>query len=422
MTREMRQLLSDRGNELGAMQDIVSKADEAGRDLTPAEANEVDKHRLNIQKIDLKIDTLKQEELGDNLDEGREVTSGIQNHGKFKVFSKPSDLLKAFPNKEGLDLGKYIRGSITGVWNGAEKERDHFKSLSTGTGQVLIPEVLSTEILSLVMAKSLLYGSGVSMIPMTSNNMTIAKVTTGPTVGFKGEGQNAPGLTFDSTTGQYTTPDMAFTGIDLKSKTVYGLAKISNELLNSAANLSSVLAEAFSAALAGGIDQACIYGDGGTETNPAIKGIASDADINSVVSTGDYDVEGYSPFIKAVGKIRQANGEAKVMGINASTDMSLNLLTDAEGNPLQVPQVISGLDRRISNNLRSNLGTGTDESEALIYDPAAMVIGQQLSVKFQVSSVALDAWATGSTYFNIYSMLDFAILRPEWITRITGLK
>lgn len=347
---------------------------------------------------------------------------------KFRMFNKADELKKAYKNEKGLDLGKYVRGSLNANWKDAELEKLENSALSTGTGIVMIPQALSAEILSNVMNKSLIYGSGVPMVDMPNGNLTIAKVTKNPDVAFKGEGQLAAGITFDSTKGTYSTGTAEFAGISLKSKTIFGICKVSDEVLNSAENLTEVLTQAFSEALADGIDKACIYGtgtkntDGTDNPNPQILGIANTAGIKTVSASGDISTVHYVPFVQAVGAIRKANGEPTTLGINSDTDTALNLLTNGNGDPLGVPQVVNNLNHVVSNNLRNNLGTGTNESEALVFDPTSMIIGQQIQVAFQVSNQALDGFGTGSTYFRIYSMLDFAVLRPEYITRITGLK
>lgn len=347
---------------------------------------------------------------------------------KFRMFNKADDLIKTYKNEKGLDLGKYVKGALTGKWDNAQIERIENSTLSTSTGAVLIPQSLSAQILAKVMNKSLIYGSGVPMVDMPTGNLTVAKVSKNPDVSFKGEGQLATGVTFDSSKGTYTTGSAEFQGVQLKSKTIYGLCKVSDEVLNSAENLTEVLTQAFSDALADGIDKACIYGtglknsDGSDNPNPQILGIANTTGINDIAASGDISTIHYTPFVKAVGAIRKNNGEPTTLGINSDVDTALNLLTNSNGDPLGIPQVISNLNHVVSNNLRNNLGTGINESEALVFDPTSMMIGQQIQVAFQVSNQAMDAFATGSTYFRIYTMLDLGVLRPEFISRITGLK
>jgi len=332
--------------------------------------------------------------------DGTQFNGGNQMvDSKFKILNI-SNISKIYENKEGLDLGNYVKGALTGQWDNASKEMDQFKALSTGTGAVLIPQSLSAQVLAAVMNKSLIYRSGCPVVDMPNGNLTIARVVNNPTYGFKEE--LAPVAPSDTT----------FEGINLKGKTCYGLMKVSLETLHSATNLTQVLLQAMSDSIADAIDKAMLYGTGITD----IKGIFNYDTINTVEAT---KID-YSSFVNAVGKIRQANGEPTIMGVNATVDNALNLLVDTLGQPLEAPKVIDNLQRTVSNNLRSNLGPLLDENEAIIYDPSALIIGNQVRFAFEVSREL--GFTDGSVYLRIYSLLDMAVIRPEFITHITKLK
>lgn len=318
---------------------------------------------------------------------------------KFQILNKDT-LSKVYENKDNLDLGNYVRGALTGSWTGAEKERSVYAALSTSTGTVLIPQSLSAEVLAAVMNKSLIYRSGVQVVDMPTGNLKIAKVVNNPTYGFKAE------------LAAVTAQDATFEGVDLKGKMVYGLMKVSLETLHSAANLTEVLKQAMSDSIADAIDKAMLYGVSPTD----IKGIFNYSTINTVEATAI----NYTPFVNAVGKIREKNGEPLTIGVNAKTDTALNLLVDGAGNPLVIPKVVENLDRKISNNLRANLGTGLDESEAIVFDPKALIIGNQVQFQFETSREL--GFEDGSVYLRIYSLLDMALVRPECVTRVTKLK
>ncbi len=311
-----------------------------------------------------------------------------------------ANIEKVYSNDSGLDFGKYVKGALTGNWSNAEPERKYYAALSTTTGGVIVPDVLSAQILKKIMNKSLIYKSGVPVVDMKSNNLSIAKVKNNPTGEFKAELAEA------------TLSDAEFEAVELKSKTLYSLCKISLEMLHSATNLSEVLQNAMADAVADAIDKACIYG---VDEN-GIKGLATYNTINTLTA----DAINYAQFVNAIGKIKKANGNPTVMGINADTDTTLNLLTDTTGQPLNAPRVVDSLNRVVSNNLRNDLGVATDESEALVYDPNSIILGQQVGFKFETSrSFGMN---DGSVYLRIYTMLDMAVLRPEHIAYISGLK
>lgn len=309
------------------------------------------------------------------------------------------------PNKDGLSLGRYMRGAITGDWTDSEKEQAEFRSLTTATGGIMIPEVLSMQVIDIARNQSILFQSGVPMIPMTSNNMTISRVKTDPVFGFKGEGEAV------------TEGTMEFEGVQLKSKTAYGLISVSIEALKSSQNLETVLRTAMAESMARTIDLKCLFG---VEANDEPKGVLTYTDINTQAETAD--LANYSPFVKAIGKVRAANGEPTAWALNATTDEQLNLLVNSHGDPMQIPEVVKNLQRMVSNQLPANGGTGTDESTSMVFDPNAMLIGLQSPLMVEVSKEAGDAFKKGLVYLRVYAMLDIAVLRPKRICKITGLK
>jgi hypothetical protein len=46
----------------------------------------------------------------------------------------------------------------------------------------------------------------------------------------------------------------------------------------------------------------------------------------------------------------------------------------------------------------------------------------QSQLMIEMSREALDAYKKGLVYLRVYSMLDIALLRPKFITKVTGLK
>lgn len=427
MSRKMRELLCAHSDRLEEAQTLLAKEG--------VTEQEIEAKRTEIEQLNAEIEQQKAideepfgssgQALTNNLSKSKpEGVKNMENSIKFYTRDQAKSFVKDYTPQEeteqGLRMGAYLRGAITGNWTGAPKERAQFQSLNTAGGTVLIPQVLSAQILAQVMNKSMLYGT-VPIVPMTSDNLTIAKVTSGPAVGFAAEGTLAPGMLFDS--GIYSTANMAFEGVQLKSKTVRGIAKISNELLNSAQNLDQAVTDAFSSGLADAIDKAAVYGDG---SNNTLTGIAHTEGVNIIAKGSD---ENYTPFVKAIGAIRSANGEPTTWGVNAAVDTSLNALVDTTKNPLKVPDVLAGLRRAISNNLRSNLAadgttTGTGDktfSESLVLDPSAMVFGQQMGISFAVTNTGLDALGTNSTYMAVTAYIDFAVLRPAFVSRIIGI-
>lgn len=366
------------------------------RELT--KNNETEKGKQSLEEAEsIKKELRDCEEMRDLMyQKAAAETNNEEGTSELRMINS-DNVKKLYPNVENLSLGKYIRGALTGEWRNAEKEMNEYRALSTSTGAVIIPKQLSAEVLSAVMNKSLIYNSNVPVADMPNGNLRIAKVVKNPEFGFTAELEAAD------------PQDATFEGVDLKSKKVYGLMKISLETLESADNIDIVLRQAMSDSIANAIDSSMLYGTDEKD----IKGIFSYDTINIV----EAESTNYIPFINAIGKIRTKNGEPTVMGINAAIDTKLNLLTDTTGQPLQIPKVVDNLNRVISNQLVTDVTNGDD---SIIFDPNALIIGQQVLFKIEMSRE--KGFDDGSVWIRIYSLLDMALVRPEFITRIKGLK
>lgn len=309
-------------------------------------------------------------------------------------------LASRFANTEKLDLGKYIRGMVSGDWTNAENERRAMTTSGTG---VLIPQALSAEIIDTARNISLFTASGVPVYPMTEGNMTIARVSKDPVFKFKAEGAE-----------QAEGNDFELDSVDLKAKTAYGYCYVSREAIMSAKNLRDIIHRAFAGAMADCIDKGMLYGQDGDSHAPS--GVMNDEGIHVLESDMTY---GYYDYVKAVGKIRKANGNPTVMAINAETEAIINNLTDSIGQPLNMPNVISNLTTVVSNQLNSDAETGND---ALVFDPQALMIGMQNLVTVRMFDNSDYCIKNNMVGFQVYCMLDSAVVRPSHIAKISGIK
>lgn len=247
----------------------------------------------------------------------------VNNSGSYTILNKDESFFKATfeEEKQDLEIGKYIKGMITGDWSNAYKEREQYMALNTSTGTTLIPRELSAQIVDL--ARSQMALRNIPIIPMKTNNLTIAKITKDPEFVFKEE------------LAESDISDMSFGKVELKSKTIYGLMKVSLELFESAQNLEEVIKDAMAKAIAQGIDKSGLYGNG--ETEP--KGILTYDNINTIESANISKTK-YSSIVKGIGEITKANGMPNTIIYNSNIDTEFNLLCDTTGQPLNTPKVI----------------------------------------------------------------------------------
>lgn len=325
------------------------------------------------------------------------------------LFLNKGDKLKDRVNvKEGNEilnqpgaLGNVIKGMVTGQWDNAELKN---VVTTTATG-VLIPDVLSANIIDLARDISLFTNAGVPVVPMETDNMTISRIKKDPILGFKAEGKEGKQGSFE------------LDSVKLAAKTVYGYAYITIEAIKSSQNLDAIVRQVFAQAIANTIDKAFLYGEkdtGGQLVDYAPTGIMNDEEINSVVAAN----EGYDDFIKAIGKIRKANGSPIVYGINADTEEKLGLLKDSTGMYLEKPKSIEVLTEIVSNQLNSDEEAGSD---AIVFDPKALLVGIQNNIQIKIIEDS-ECLKKGLVGFQIYSMLDCKSVQPKHICKITGIK
>ncbi|MFR3071857.1 MAG: phage major capsid protein [Paeniclostridium sp.] len=304
-------------------------------------------------------------------------------------------------NREGV-LGEIIRGVVTGKWSD-----DNIKnSITTSATGVLIPELLSSQVIDQSRELSLFTNAGVPILPMENGNMTISRVKTDPTFSFKEEGKEGKESNFE------------LDSIKLNAKTCYGYAYITMEAIQSSKNLDSIVRQVFAQAMANTIDSAFIYGQkNNTDTFDefAPSGIMNDASINHIEATQN---GGYDDFIKAIGRVRKANGVPTAYGINSETEELLSLLKTNDGQYLDKPKAMESLTEIVSNQLKYDNDNGSD---AIVFDPNALLIGIQNNIQIKIIEDS-ECLKKGLVGFQIYAMMDCTTVQPSHICKITGIK
>lgn len=343
----------------------------------------------------------------EDLVEGRGKTIKNKDYIELRKGDKLKDFIDIPKEERGLDLGKYIRGIATGNWKNADKERRAMTTTATGT---LIPKELSAEIVDLARNKSLFTLGNVPVVPMDSNNLTISRLKTDPIFKFKKEGEEADSESF-----------LEFDSVELKAKTIYGYAYVSLEALSSSHDLEGTIMNAFSEALAQGIDNAMLYGQYNDSTKVydefAPSGVLNNENINTITAVAD---EGYDSFIKAMGKIRSQNGEASSVAFNSFTEEMLNILKNQNGDYINPPVAFTNIPNKIvTNQLKHSADTGDD---ALVFDSESMLIGMGETVRIEMFRDSDKCIKNGLVGFRVYEMVDCIIKNPRNICKITGIK
>ena len=391
---KLKGLKEERNKLINDMQKIVGKAETEKRSLTAAEETQFNNWTSRIGEIDKEIE-----------EETRAIEEGCKPMSKSIFLSKDDKMsnLTEYRSNDTYDIGKMIKGMVTGDWNGADLEKRAMSTTATGS---LIPKELAAQVIDLARNKSIFASSGVPIVPMSTNNLVVTRLASDPVFKFKEENKPAE------------ESSMSFDSVTLQSKTILGYAYVSLEAIRSSINLGSVIMEAFSNAIANGIDAAMLYGQSNSNGKDAFApgGIMNDTGILTIASDSNGTL--YDTLIKARGKITGKNYMPNVLAINSNTEEALALLKDSQGRYLEAPEVLKDLNKVVSNQLNYD---ETDGSDGIMFDNTSCLIGIQDNITLKMVDNTDQCIKNGQVLFGIYAMVDCKVIKPNAICKITGM-
>ncbi|MBC2459396.1 phage major capsid protein [Clostridium beijerinckii] len=380
---------------------INKMVDELEKDEKRAYFNDEEKKEYNslveraedLQQEILKIEDEREKKINFNNAEFRAIENVILPNEKIEKRSYSDN---SNPN---MDFGKLVKGMAGKGWNGAKKEQEHYRAMQSAENSVIIPQVLADRIIDVARTKSALFGK-TPVIQMDNNNLSIAVQTKDAVANFVNEGELIP------------TGEALFEKVDLKGKTLAIFIPVSEELLDSASNLSNQLLNSSAMAIGLALDKAMLYGKGVVEGSPTeIKGISEYATINKVSHTGatlDYDL-----LIKGLKSCKSSNIEPNNIVYSTDMGMDLAMLKDSQGQYITKPSALNNYTISESNNVNAN--------ESYIYDSNSLLLGLHKGVTIEWG-VSGDMFQRIQKGLRIYLRADLGVINPKGITQATFTK
>lgn len=352
--------------------------DEGKFDEAQALKDEIVKLQLEAEEFE---DIINQRNNKNKVSETRMVDNVILPGEKFEKRS----------NSKKLRLDKLVRGMAGKGWEGANEEREHYRSMTSATNSTIIPQDLANKIIDVARTNSAIFGR-IPTVPMESNNLTIAVQTKDPVAGFVAEGE------------PITESSPVFSKVTMEGKTLAIFIPVTEQLLDSAENLEAQLMNSCAKAIALALDKSLLYGTGAGEE---IKGISLYEDINKITHTGG---NSYDMFIKGIKESKKANVMPTDITYSTDTGMSLAMLKDGNGQYITRPKALDQYTFTESNNVKTN--------ESYVYDYNSLLLG--------IHKGATMEWGTSADQFQrmmkglrIYIRTDLAVINPKGITQIT---
>jgi len=423
-TPEARVKFAERKAHLAEMRSILGRCEAEKRDLNQREDKRYSELKDKISKIDDFLNESQNPEA-----RGRHVgTSSFTSPGSdyregeircLKPEEKISDYVRSRSLGDDfggpLDWGRYIRTMITGDSRHGEAEA---RALSIGispSGGYLVPEPLSAQVLDLARNRTAVVNVGATSIPMESNTLDLARVTSDPVAGWKAENESAE------------FSEMTFGRYRMTARTLVALIRMSVELVEDATNLSGIVENAIAQSLAIELDRAALFGSGvGSEP----LGLFNVEGTNEI-SLGDNGgaLDSLVIFFQARQPILEANGEDMGCGVIMAprTQIEIESLKDTTGQAIVPPPAWTNMRRFSTNQIGVDMEHGTAENASCCFvgDFREMLIGMRTALSIELSRQAGDASGSAfkelQVWLRAYLRADILVARPSWFTIIKGI-
>lgn len=395
--------------------------------LTAEEEKQFDEYEKQIMELDNYLDreeqvTARETALNEPLEKpyrpGMYSSSNDRGSGGYEMRSgikilaqnqKITDMKKGYYSREEeqLNLGKYLKGLVTGDWVGAENERKFLNQAATG--QYLIPTKLSDTIIDLARNKSRVIEAGARTFEMTERKVTTVRQLDDPTLYWKKENDTI------------TESDGVFDTVTHEAKTLVGMVRLSLEMFQDAHDIENILVNALTAGVALELDRVALLGTGVGEEP---TGLYNTAGVPKL-SLGDNGaaLTNYVPFSKAAQMIQEQNGEANAVIYAPRTAGDIDRLVDSTGQPLTPPASFQKLSKFVTNQVPVDLvkGTATNASAAFVGDFSNVLYGIRTGVTIDVGGTMGSAFQNMQVLLRVYLRGDVQFTRPKHFTIIDGI-
>jgi HK97 family phage major capsid protein len=303
-------------------------------------------------------------------------------------------------DNQQLDLGKLFRGMTGRGWANAEAEHRVLAEGAGSTGGVMVPTILSANLIDIVRNKARVIQAGAQTVVLESDLQTMARQATDPV------------LTWHTENAQITENGPTFDQITWVPQALPCLVRCSNELLmDTKADMHSVIVNTMTKAIALELDRVCLRGSG---TAPEPKGIRNVSGVtitplgtNGVTPTASASANTWDAVQVAARSLRSANFEPSSMLANARTVSEFAGLRDTQGRYLSPPSDVASIPFLDTSQILTTEVQGTSGAVA-----SSIYLGQWdqllLGIRSELQIQVLD-----QRYSDLYQTGFIAVLRAD---------
>jgi HK97 family phage major capsid protein len=395
---------------------VLARAATEARDLTPDELADYQARIVEQREADDAIEAEHDRELAELRAAATRRPAGptlprepvLTREQSVEAWCQQRGLFEPPAEGERLSFDRYLRGIVTGNWDGAEHER----ALSEGTltaGGHLVPTPLSSRVIDLARNATRVFQAGAITVPMTAQTLKLARLTGEGTPAWKAE--NAA----------ITAADMTFDAVTFTARTLVRLVTLSVELFEDADPSSEdLIARSFAAQVALELDRVALRGSG---TAPEPRGVLNTSGITTTThGANGAAIANYDFWLDAKGVVMGNNFEPNAHIQAPRSSVSLSKLKEATTNAYLAPPA-NMLPMLATKQVPINLtvGTSTDCSEVYTGDWSQLMVG--IRTDFQLLFLRERFVADNLQYaFLAYLRADVQLAQPSAFVVDTGVR
>ena len=332
-----------------------------------------------------------------------------------KVLSLVGNDLPDNAKPREFSLGRWLKGVVTGDWQGADLELATVKTRALGTsddtaGGYLLPSVVSAEIIDLARAAATFIRAGAQTIPLTDSNKTFPTLEADPTAYWKDENDTI------------TESAPTFGRILAAPKTLTCLIKSSIELIEDAGPvLDRFLNEVLSRVLANEVDRVAYFGQNSGNLSEPL-GIWNWPGVQTQASGGSNFID---DSLDAAKLIFDANfngdyGQLAFISTPAVMNAILQLKTTTS-EYMVAPEAFSQIKKFATTQMPTNLGAGSNEHGMIVghFPSAALLV--RTPIRIEATRYGAGAMERLQVAIRAYLRADIVPFQPAWFSKVTGV-
>jgi HK97 family phage major capsid protein len=394
------------------VQDIFELAQMEDREFTASEQSRVDEIQgiggrngllqsagANLERA-IKFETRVETLAGDFGNRGN-GSSGPSAKKRSTMFAKGELVANTYKPPIANAMGECVRAAIVGVKH-SSVPREIRASMTEGSnerGGYLVPTEISSQVIDLARARSVIMQAGAQTVVMNSPEQIIAVVTGDPDFNVHSELDEIP------------LSDIDFTAASLHAYTITSRLQMSRELAEDAVNFATVVEAVLQQSLGAQLDYFAI--NGGTTTKPL--GLLQNQDIDETGSVGAID---WTDITAATTTLRNANHEPNsVIFAPSIHDALFNSETgdgvNASRGWLDAPPTIR--DKQFLHT------TNCPSASVIVGDFTNFIWGVRKGATIEVTSEGAEMFEKHGVQVKIVWRGDFVVVRPAAFHRLAGV-